>query len=60
MVTVVQLHPASGAAALGALAEGLAPAERGLLARALEFAEPLYAGDVLSTGEPTWKTASKN
>ena len=57
MVTVVQLHPASGAAALGALAEGLAPAERGLLARALEFAEPLYAGDVLSTGEPTWMHA---
>ncbi len=54
MVTVVQLHPQSGAAALGALAEGLAPAERELLARALEFAEPLYAGQLLSTGEPAW------
>src|SRR3989442_6053847 len=54
MVTVVQLHPASGAAALGALAEGLAPADRDLIARALEFAEPLYAGELLSTGEPTW------
>src|SRR3989441_4105760 len=54
MVTVVQLHPASGAAALGALADDLAPADRDLVARALEFAEPLYAGQVLSTGEPTW------
>ena len=57
MVTVVQLHPASGAAALGPLAQGLAPADRELLGRALEFAEPLYAGDVLSTGEPTWMHA---
>jgi GTP pyrophosphokinase len=57
MVTVVQLHPASGAAALGALADGMAPADRDLVARALEFAEPLYAGEVLSTGEPTWTHA---
>jgi GTP pyrophosphokinase len=57
MVTVVQLHPASGAAALGALAEGLAPAERDVVGRALEFAEPLYAGELLSTGEPTWAHA---
>ena len=57
MVTVVQLHPASGAAALGALGEGLAPADRELVRRALEFAEPLYAGEVLSTGEPTWTHA---
>jgi GTP pyrophosphokinase len=57
MVTVVQLHPQSGAAALGALAEGLAGAERELLARALEFAEPLYAGQRLSTGEPAWSHA---
>jgi GTP pyrophosphokinase len=54
MVTVVQLHPQSGAAALGALAEGLAGPERELIARALEFAEPLYAGQLLSTGEPAW------
>src|SRR6185436_2333489 len=54
MRSVVQLHPQSGAAALGALAEGLAPAERDRLAHALAFAEPLYAGQVLSTGEPTW------
>jgi GTP pyrophosphokinase len=57
MVTVVQLHPQSGAAALGPLAEGLAGAERELLARALEFAEPLYAGQQLSTGEPVWSHA---
>jgi GTP pyrophosphokinase len=57
MVTVVQLHPQSSAAALGPLAEGLAAAEQALLGRALEFAEPLYAGQVLSTGEPTWSHA---
>jgi GTP pyrophosphokinase len=54
MVTVVQLHPQSAAGALGPVAEGLEAAERGLLARALEFAEPLYAGQLLSTGEPAW------
>src|SRR5258707_719332 len=52
MRSVVQLHPQSGAAALGALADGLAPADRARLAQALEFAEPLYAGQLLSTGEP--------
>ena len=57
MVTVVQLHPQSGAAALGALAEGLAGGECELVARALEFAEPLYAGQLLSTGEPAWSHA---
>ena len=57
MVTVVQLHPASAAAALGPLADGLDPAEREVVARALEFAEPLYAGDRLATGEPTWMHA---
>jgi GTP pyrophosphokinase len=51
---VVQLHPQSGAAALELLAEGLAGPERALVGRALEFAEPLYAGQVLSTGEPCW------
>ena len=57
MVSVVQLHPQSGAAALEPLAGGLPPAERALIARALEFAEPLYAGQVLSTGEPVWAHA---
>jgi len=57
MVTVVQLHPQNSAAALDPLAEGLEANERALLGRALEFAEPLYAGQVLSTGEPTWAHA---
>src|SRR3954468_9146854 len=57
MVSVVRLHPQSAAGALDALAEGLAPPERMRMARALEFAEPLYAGQVLSTGEPTWAHA---
>src|ERR671922_2776404 len=57
MVSVVQLHPSSAAGALEALAEGLAPADRARLARALAFAEPLYTGQVLSTGEPTWAHA---
>src|SRR5688500_17686823 len=57
MVTVVQLHPQSGAAALGALADGLSGAERELVGRALAFAEPLYAGQLLSSGEPAWSHA---
>jgi GTP pyrophosphokinase len=57
MVSVVKLHPQSGAAALGALAGDLAPADRARVAEALEFAEPLYAAQVLSTGEPTWAHA---
>ena len=57
MVSVVQLHPQNSAAALEPLAQGLAAADRALLARALEFAEPLYAGQALSTGEPIWPHA---
>ena len=57
MVSVVQLHPQNGAAALEPLAAGLADGERALLARVLEFAEPLYAGQALSTGEPVWPHA---
>src|SRR4051812_1211976 len=57
MVSVVKLHPQSGAAALGMLAGDLAPADRARVAEALEFAEPLYAGQVLSTGEATWAHA---
>jgi GTP pyrophosphokinase len=57
MVSVVQLHPQSGAAALESLAQGLAQPEQALVARALEFAEPLYAGERLSTGEPAWTHA---
>ena len=58
MVTVVQLRSRQdSAAALEPLAAGLAEADRALLARALAFAEPLYAGQQLSTGEPTWAHA---
>lgn len=57
MVTVVQLHPQSSAAALEPIAEGLGARDRALLARALAFAEPLYAGQVLSTGEAVWPHA---
>jgi len=57
MVSVVQLHPANGAAALEPLAEGLTGEARALLGRALDFAEPLYAGQALSTGEPVWPHA---
>src|SRR3954447_7746356 len=57
MVTVVQLHPQNSAAALGPIAEGLGARDRALLGRALEFAEPLYAAQTLSTGEPTWAHA---
>src|SRR4051812_49419230 len=57
MRSVIQLHPQSGAAALASLAEGLVPADSARLGEALEFAEPLYAGQILSTGEPTWAHA---
>src|SRR5687767_8557799 len=57
MVTVVRLHPQPSAAALGPIADGLPATERALLGRALDFAEPLYAGQALSTGEPTWAHA---
>jgi GTP pyrophosphokinase len=57
MVSVVQLHPQNSAAALEPLAAGLPGGERALLARVLEFAEPLYAGQALSTGEPVWPHA---
>jgi GTP pyrophosphokinase len=57
MVSVVQSQPQDRAAALEPLAEGLAGEDRALLGRALEFAEPLYAGHALSTGEPVWPHA---
>jgi len=57
MVSVVQLHPQGGSAALDPIAENLAAEDRKLIARALEFAEPLYAGQQLSTGEPVWPHA---
>lgn len=57
MVSVVQLHPQSATGALDAIAAGLSAPERVLVSRALEFAEPLYAGQALSTGEPVWPHA---
>src|SRR5688572_29630116 len=57
MVTVVRLHPQSSAAALGPVAEGLSAADKAMLGHALDLAEPLYAGQTLSTGEPTWAHA---
>jgi GTP pyrophosphokinase len=56
MVTVVQLRPQANNA-LEPLAAGLGEADRLRLARAVEFAEPLYAGQALSTGEPAWEHA---
>jgi GTP pyrophosphokinase len=61
MVSVVHLFAGKpgqpGVAALDSLAEGLAAPERDLVERALAFAEPLYAGQQLSTGEPAWPHA---
>ena len=57
MVSVVQLHPQNSAAALAPIADGLARDEAARIAEALAFAEPLYAGQVLSTGEPVWPHA---
>ncbi len=58
MVSIVQSPLVLGAgAAFEPLAEGLPEAERELLARACAWAEPLYAGRTLSTGEPVWPHA---
>jgi GTP pyrophosphokinase len=56
-LSVVHLRPLSGDAALEPIAFGLAEADRLRVARALEFAEPAYAGQKLSTGEPAWDHA---
>src|SRR5258706_7389724 len=58
MVSVVQLHPRSERdSLLDSLGRDLAQADREVLARALEFADPLYAGQILSTGESVWPHA---
>ncbi len=62
MVSVVPLHPReqsvdSREALLDSLGRDLANADREVLARALDFAEPLYAEHTLSTGEPVWPHA---
>jgi len=58
MVSVVQLHPRGEREALvESLGRDLALADRDVLARALDFADPLYAGQTLSTGENVWPHA---
>ena len=55
---VVPLHPrAERDALIESIGAGLATADREVLARALEFADPLYAGQTLSTGESVWPHA---
>src|SRR4249920_1919526 len=54
---LVQPQPLDSAAALDPVAEGLAGEERALVQRALDYAEPLYRAQKLSTGEPTWDHA---
>ncbi len=57
MVSVVQLRPQNSSAALEPIAAGLDGGDRALVERALVFAQPLYAGKALSTGEPVWPHA---
>ena len=58
MVSVVHLHPRHKRdALLDSLGRDLALADREVLARALDFAEPLYSGQTLSTGEQVWPHA---
>jgi GTP pyrophosphokinase len=51
------VQPLDSAAALGPVGDGLSGEERALVQRALEYAEPLYRGQKLSTGEDTWDHA---
>ena len=56
MVSVVPLHsPDQRGALLDSIGQDLAQADREVLVR--EFAEPLYAGHTLSTGEAVWPHA---
>ncbi len=57
MVSVVPLRSHSTAGVIEPLAAGLDASSRELLSRTLAYAEPLYAGQSLSTGEPTWSHA---
>src|SRR5882672_504093 len=54
---LVQPQPLDSAAALVPVGDGLAGEERALVQRALDYAEPLYRAQKLSTGEPTWDHA---
>ena len=51
------VQPLDSAAALDPVAGGLAGEERALVQRALDYAEPLYRAQRLSTGEATWDHA---
>ena len=58
MVSVIQLHPRGERDdLLDSIGRDLAQADREVLARSLDFAEPLYAGQTLSTGEEVWPHA---
>ena len=58
MVSAVLLHPrGEREVLLESLGRDLAPGDRAVLLRALDFAEPLYAGQSLTTGEPVWPHA---
>jgi GTP pyrophosphokinase len=57
MVTAARTTDGDVARALDALGAGLDGAERDLIARASNFARPLYAGKVLGTGEPALEHA---
>jgi len=58
MVSVIPLHGREDHfAALDLIGKDLAAADREMVARALEFASPLYATQVLSTGENVWPHA---
>jgi len=57
MVSALVVQPQSSAAALDPLADGLQKEDRELVARALDFAQSLYADSRLSTGEPVWQHA---
>src|SRR3954469_151171 len=55
---VVPVHPrAERDALIASLGADLAAADREVLSRALEFADPLYAGQTLSTRESVWPHA---
>src|SRR5260221_7278659 len=57
MVTVVHWPRKNGPGPPGRIAEGLGVSEGAWRAGWRRFAEPLYAGQALSTGEPVWPHA---
>lgn len=57
MVTVVPLRSQGVGDAANPIAEGFDADDRALMSRAMAFAEPLYSGQQLSTGEPVWAHA---